>query len=146
MGHLGKTGGRCGADAARRAVGADQLGKVPFDRRVALAQRVIIGVGDLGCRLGVVEPVVPLDLLGKPGELVAGLLYGQRIDRVRVVLRGRCVHARPPAIRLAAAARASAVTMRPDSMRAISSCLVAGSSSSTRVTASLWERRLATRQ
>src|SRR5436190_17132789 len=99
-----------------------------------------------------VEPVVARDLLGERGQLVTRFLFGQRLDRARVerlaVLPGcgRSAHARPPAIRLAAAARASAVTMRPDSMRAISSCLVSGSSSSTRVTVWYSERPLATRQ
>jgi len=37
-------------------------------------------------------------------------------------------------MRLAAAARASAVTVLPDNMRAISSCLVSASSASTLVT------------
>ncbi len=48
MGDLGEAGGRRGADPARRAVGADQLGKARLDRRVAPAQRVVVGVGDLG--------------------------------------------------------------------------------------------------
>src|SRR5205823_2964208 len=55
-------------------------------------------------------------------------------------------HAWPPAIRLAAAARASAVTTLPDSMRAISSCRVSASSSSTRVTVARSACFFATRQ
>src|SRR5205814_598488 len=99
---------------------------------------------------GVIEPVVVFDLLGQRGELRPRLLLGQCIDRPQLRFLatppGGCrrAHARPPAIRLAAAARASAVTLRPDSMRAISSCLVSSSSSSTRVTVSRAARLLAT--
>src|SRR2546421_12891214 len=99
-----------------------------------------------------VEPVVARDLLGERGQLVTRFLFGQRLDRARVerlaVLPGcgRSAHARPPAIRLAAAARASAVAMGPDSMRAVSSWLGSGSGSSTRVTLARSARRLATRQ
>src|SRR5437667_8770466 len=152
MGDLCKAGGRRGTHPARRAVGTDQLGKARLDRRVAAAQRIVLGVGDLGCSLGMIESVVPLDLVSQPSELVARLFLGQRFDRAQLALgatlprRGRSAHARPPAIRLAAAARASAVTTRPDSMRAISSCLVSGSSSSTRVTVWRSASPLATRQ
>ena len=45
MGDLGKPGGRCGADPARRAVGPDQLGEARLDRRIAPAQLVISGIG-----------------------------------------------------------------------------------------------------
>ena len=62
---LAKPGGRRGADPARRAVGADQLREARLDRVVAPAQRVVIGVGDLGRVLGVVEPVVMRDRLGQ---------------------------------------------------------------------------------
>ena len=50
------------ADAPGRAVGPHQLGKARLDRRVALAQGVIVGIGDLGRVLPVVELVVPGDL------------------------------------------------------------------------------------
>ena len=148
MRDLGKAGGRRGADPARRAVGADQLGKARLDRGVAAAQLVIIGIGDLRRGFGVIEPVVMANLRGQRGQLGAGLLLGQLIDG-----RGsgsgaasRGAHARAPAMRLAAAARASAVMVLPDSMRAISSCRVSGSSSSTRVTVARSACCLATRQ
>ena len=152
MGDLGEPGGRGGADPACRAVGSDQLGKPGLDVTVAAAQRVVIGIGNLGRRIGVIKPVVVFDLLRQRGELGPGLVIGERVDRPQLQLLttpprgGRRPHARPPAIRLAAAARASAVMLRPDSMRAISSCLVSSSSSSTRVTVWRAARLLATRQ
>ena len=144
MGDLGKAGGRRRADPARRAVGADQLRKARLDRIVAPAQLVIGGVADLGRILGVIQLVVMRDLGGEAGQFALRLLLGQQFDRTRRDLRG--CHGRAPAIRLAAAARASAVTMLPDSMRAISSCRVSASSSSTRVTVAFSPCRLATRQ
>src|SRR5205085_5793983 len=102
-------------------------------RLVALAQRVVFGVGDLRRILGVVAPVVMRDFGSEAGEFGLRLLFGQELDRT-VGETDHVSHAPPPAIRLAAAARASAVTILPDSMRAISSCRVSGSSSSTRVT------------
>ncbi len=78
------------------------------------------------------------DLLGQCCQFVAGFLFGQLStggSSTGALRRRRDALKRwPPAIRLAAAARASAVMVRPDSMRAISSCRVSGSSSSTRVT------------
>ena len=65
VGDLGKAGGGRGADPARRAVGADQLREAGLDRGVAAAQRIVFGVGDLGRRIGVIEPVVMRDLLGQ---------------------------------------------------------------------------------
>src|ERR1041385_4269769 len=126
---------RRGAYPASRAVAADQLGKARLDRRVALAQPVVFGVADLGHVLRVVKLIVMRDLGGETGELALCLLFGQQFDRARrdVWRRRLRFHGRAPAIRLAAAARASAVIVLPDSMRAISSWRVSGSSSSTEV-------------
>ena len=149
MGDLGKAGGRRRPDPVLRAVAADQCWKAGLDRGVALPQCVVIGIGNFRGGVGIIEPVVPPDLLGQRRQLGPRLGLCQVLGRARIGLGlapSRGAHARPPAIRLAAAARASAVTMRPDSMRAISSCRVSGSSSSTRVTVWRSESRLATRQ
>ena len=102
-----------------------------------------------GAASRVIQPVVMRDLGGEPRQLGARLVLGQRLDRPRrhrEVVHGHVVHGCAPAIRLAAAARASAVTVLPDSMRAISSCLRSGSSSSTRVTVARAAWVLAIRQ
>ena len=51
-----------------------------LDRRIALAQRVVGGVGNLGLVLAMVEPVVPGDFGGQPLQLRRGLLLGQFVD------------------------------------------------------------------
>ena len=81
MAHLaeGLDGG--GADALGRAVGAHVLGKARLDRRIALAQRVVVGVGDLRRVLRVVELVVVRDLAREPLELRLCLRLGQLVDR-----------------------------------------------------------------
>ena len=61
------------ADAPRRAVGAHELGKARLDRRVAAAQRIVLGIGDLGRILLIVELVVVSDDGGEPLQLVLGL-------------------------------------------------------------------------
>ena len=76
MRDLGEAGGGGGADPPRRAVGANQLRKAGLDIGVAAAQRVVIGIGNLGRRVGVVETVVVLDLLRQRGQLGAGLVFG----------------------------------------------------------------------
>src|SRR6185437_10234790 len=98
---------------------------------VAATQRVIIGVADFRRVLLVIKPVVMRDLRCEAFELGGGFFFGQFLNSERPAVAHT---ARPPAMRLAAAARASAVTVEPDSMRAISSCRVSGLSSSTRVT------------
>src|SRR5215472_11637568 len=142
MRHLREAGGGRHANPARGTVGADQLGKARFDRVVALAQFVVLRVADLGRVFRVIKLVVMRDLLRQAFELGGGFGFGQPVDRDL----GETAHACAPAMRLAAAARASAVMVEPDSIRAISSCLVSGSSSSTRVTALFWRSSLATRQ
>ena len=87
MGDFGEAGGRRGPDPPRRAVGAYQLGKMNFDLGIAAAQCVVIGIGNLRRGFGVVEPIVPADLLGQRGQLVAGLFLGQLIDGSRFGLR-----------------------------------------------------------
>ncbi len=77
MPHLGEAGGGRGADAARRAVGADEVGKALLDRVIAPAQRVILGVRDLGRVLLVIEPVVVRDRGGQPLQLPLRLGLGE---------------------------------------------------------------------
>ena len=62
-------------------------GKARLDRRVAPAQLVVFGVGDLRRVVGVIEPVVMRDLGGEPRQLGARLVLGQRLDRPRVIGR-----------------------------------------------------------
>ena len=71
---------RRGADAGGRAVLADQMREARLDRCIALAQRVVLGVGDLRLVLPVVELVVMGDLAGEALELGGGLALGQAID------------------------------------------------------------------
>src|ERR1700722_9273712 len=114
MGDLGEGGGGRGADPARRAVAPDQLGEARLDRIVAPAQLVISGIADLRGVLGVIAPVMMRDLGGKTSQLALRLRLGQQLDRAGGDVRrdgARRVHGRAPAIRLAAAARASAVTV-----------------------------------
>ena len=60
---------------------ADEMREARLDRCVALAQRVILGVGDLRLVLPVVERVVMGDLAGEALKLGGGLALGQAIDR-----------------------------------------------------------------
>ena len=94
----------------------DQRREALLERDVALAQRVILGIGQLGRIVAIVEPIVARQLLGQPGELGLGFGLAQHRD-----VRGG--HQPGPAtrIRLAAAARAASVTSAPASIRAISS-------------------------
>ena len=82
MAHLAEGLDGCGADPPRRAVGAHQLGKARLDRRIALAQRVVVGVGDLRRVLGVVELVVVRDLARQPLELGRRLRLGQLVGEL----------------------------------------------------------------
>src|SRR6185312_4769426 len=91
-----------------------------------------------------IEPVVMGDRLGELRQLFLGLRRRQLLDRRRRL--GAARHGRAPAIRLAAAARASAVAALPDSMRAISSRRSPADSSSTRVIVRVCACCLATRQ
>src|SRR5579862_8313196 len=137
MAHLGKARGGRGADALGGAVRADQRGKARFDRAVALPQLVIFRIGDLRRVFGVVELIVMRDLAGEFLQLGLRFGLGKLSDRLSGGFAGTRrfgrAHAFAPAMRLAAAARASAVTALPESIRAISSRRALGSSSSTRV-------------
>ena len=93
--HLAEGRDRRGADARGRAVGAHERGKARLDGRVALAQRVVVGVGDLRRVLRVVELVVVRDLAREPLELGLRLRLGQLVDGL--VGRTRRLHARETA-------------------------------------------------
>ena len=69
MAHLAEGLDGRGADALGRAVGAHEVGKARLDRGVALAQRIVVGIGDLRRVLAVVELVVMGDLARQPLEL-----------------------------------------------------------------------------
>ena len=64
----------------RGAVGADQIGEAGFDRGVALAQGVVVGIGDLRCVVLVIELVVARNLGGEARELGAGLVAAELFD------------------------------------------------------------------
>ena len=66
---LGEMRGRRRADLPRRAVLADQMRELRFQRGIAPHQRVIVGVGNLGRVLAMVEPVVARDLGGEALQL-----------------------------------------------------------------------------
>ncbi len=143
MRDLGEARGGRGADAPARAVDADEIGEALLERGVAPPQRVVFRVGNRRRVLLVISAVVLGDGLGQALELFPGLRRRQLRDRRRL---GAARHGRAPAIRLAAAARASAVTALPDSMRAISSRRSSAVSSSTRVKVRACACCLATRQ
>ena len=73
--------GRCRAEAFRRAVVADQRREARFDRGVALAQRVVVGVGDRGGVFLVIRDVVLRDLGREAFELGGGFGLRELIDR-----------------------------------------------------------------
>ena len=127
VGDLRETGGGRGADPARRAVVAHQVGETGLYRVVAAAQRVVFRVRHLGSVAPVIALVVVGDLVRQPLELGFRLGAGQGVGVLRAA------HGASPAMRLSAAARASSVTLMPASMRAISSRRVSRSSSSTTV-------------
>ncbi len=68
---------RCSADAARRAVFADQLRKPRLDRIVAPLQRIVIGVRNLRLILAMIERVVMGNLFRQPRELGGGIIDRQ---------------------------------------------------------------------
>ena len=118
---LAKPAAGARADPVRGAVGPDQLGKARLDRRIAPAQRVVVGIGDLGRVLLVVER-------GRGGRSRRPAAPAPRRPRSsRQLARpaglgcGHAARQADRAIRLSAAARAASVTVSPASMRAISS-------------------------
>ena len=121
--HLAEVLDRWRADPMRRAVGPDPIGKARLDRLIAPAQPVVLGIGDFGRVLAIVEPVVTRDLGSEEGELRRRLLRAQPL---RWDLEGCGPHPGTLAqadwtIRLWAAARAASVIVAPASIRAISS-------------------------
>jgi hypothetical protein len=114
--------------------GRTSSGKRASMARVALAQRIVVGIGDDRRILLVVAPVVLGDLARQALEL------GRRPRRSSRLSTGcfrRLLHGSQPAcpISRSAWARASSVMLAPDSMRAISSRRLSAMSALTRVTA-----------
>ena len=70
-------------DLLGRTVGIDEPRKPRLDRLQALAQLVVLGVGDLRRVLLVIEPVVMADLLGETLVLGARLALGEIVDLQR---------------------------------------------------------------
>src|SRR5262249_4200785 len=107
--------------ALRRAVGPDELREARLDLVVAALQGIVVRIADRGRVLTVIATVVFRDLAGETlkllrrvrgGELVGGFPGGRTHARLRIFLGGVLASA----IRRRAAARASSVTMAPDSM------------------------------
>ena len=80
MAHLLESVGRRRPDPARGAFGQHHIWKPRLDGAVALPERVILRIRDLGLVLFVVAPVVVGDEFGKFLELREGFLLGQAFD------------------------------------------------------------------
>jgi hypothetical protein len=92
MGDLAERLDRRRADPMRGAVRTDQFGKARFDLAVAPAQRVVLGIRDLGRGVAIVEAVVMGDLGREPLQLGARLLgrqlvHGNRLGHARKGVR-----------------------------------------------------------
>src|SRR5579871_2421651 len=133
MPHFGEFFADLGADPMSWAVGPHQQRKARLDLGIAPAQGVILGIADLRCILQIIKPVMLRDFLRQTVEFLLSFRRGQLIDRLHALLRAFFGGAEASAISLLAAARASLVTLAPDSMRAISSSRDSSSSSSMRV-------------
>src|SRR5690349_17489356 len=119
MNDLGKFFARFGADAMAGTVVSDKIGKARLDRRVALAQLVIGRIRNRRRVVQIVAPVVRCQLVCQPFELVRSFGARQLLDwllgsshaRLRSFRAGVWASTR----RRRAAARASSVTVVPDS-------------------------------
>ena len=120
MGCLGKAVLRDRAHTVGRAVFAFQLREAGFNGEVALAGDIIFGIGQ-DRRVFLIIGGVSFSDNGREAREFSGRL-------VRCQILDRCCLAHAPSNNLPAAARASAVTSAPDSIRAISSCLLLSSS------------------
>ncbi len=98
MADRGEFSRRRHADPLARAVGAFQLREARLDGRVALSQRVIVGVGDRRRVFGVVAPVVAGDFARQTFKLGRGFRRAQFLDRLRGIgrLRHRRISSSPP--------------------------------------------------
>ena len=134
MRNLAEGPDRGGANAQGWAVVSDQMGKARLDLVVTRAQSIVVGVGDLGLVIAIIELVVMSDIGGESGELGRRIGFVELGDRLRLKLSAfralelvvglGLAHRRDHAerfISLVAAARASSVMVWPASMRAISS-------------------------
>src|SRR6266702_5664243 len=147
---LAKAGRRRRPDASRRAIAADEFGKARLDRAVALNERIVLGVGYFRRIQLVIALIMMRDQLGETCKFAGRFDRRERFDlgqrEISSLLLCPGHPQRAPAIRLSAAARASAVTALPDSMRAISSRRDSAESSSTSVAVRVAACSLATRQ
>src|SRR5690606_14319000 len=103
--------GRRNADLLRRAVGRDKLGKARLEGKKITPERVILGIRNDRRILRIIGFIMRAD--GGREPLMFGLRFSYR--------QFRNIRHNYPLIRLRAAARASSVTLAPDSIRAISS-------------------------
>ena len=89
--HLGKARRRRGADPLRQAFKRAQLRKARLDRVIALAQRVVVRVGNGRRVVLIIAPVVLGDLGFEPRVLGLGLLFGEIVDgRLGFFAAGHC--------------------------------------------------------
>ena len=61
----------------RRRIRPHQMRKRRLELGVAPHQRIVLGVGDLRCVLGMIQPVMPRDLAREPHQLVGGFGLGK---------------------------------------------------------------------
>src|SRR6185437_1823432 len=130
MAHLGEFFGCLGADAMTWAVGTDQKREARLDLGIAPAQGIIVRIGNIGCVLAMISAIGLGDLFRQAVEFFLGLGRDQFVDGFHARLRCFLVGVAASAISRLAAARASLVTLAPDSMRAISSSRASSSSNS----------------
>ncbi len=67
-------------DHLGRRIGHGQLGESALDLDRPALQRVVVGVGNLGRVVAVIQGVVTRQLGGQVGEFLPGLVFGQLID------------------------------------------------------------------
>ena len=79
--HFFKTGGGRRADLSRRAFGQNELRKTRLDGGVALPERIILRVGDLGLILFVIQPVMVGDQFRQFLQFRPGVTLGQALYR-----------------------------------------------------------------
>src|SRR6185369_4458447 len=77
MTHLLETLGRLGADALRRAVVPDQLGKAFLDFIVAAAKRIVFGIADARRVFLIIATIVLRDVMRQTGQLPLGFFLAE---------------------------------------------------------------------
>ena len=129
MRHFAESTSGSGTDGFRRAVFAHKIGETRLYRLVALTQQIVVAIGNFRRIVLMIGKIVMRDVSGKTLQFRRCLFSSEIIDRL---ICCRLAHTWLP-MSLAAAARASSVTVAPASIRAISSRRSRSSRLSTRV-------------